>query len=162
MPNWTAVELEKGLVLFVEGEGEALRRATFGTDPAKPPKGWRAQDRDDKLPVLKQAAVELKQYWAGKRRAFSVQFELEGTEFQCRVWEALSYIPFGELRCYGDIAEAIGKPKAVRAVGAANGANPLPIFVPCHRVIGADGTLTGYAAGLDVKRALLAREGIEL
>ncbi len=162
MPSWTAVNLSPGLVLFVEAENDALRRAWFGADPAQPPEGWREIDRDDSLPVLRQAAQEMLDYMAGKRRVFSVPFELDGTEFQCKVWAELFKIPFGEVRSYADIAVAIGQPKAVRAVGAANGKNPLPLIVPCHRVIGSDGSLAGYSAGIDVKRALLAIEGIDL
>ena len=99
---------------------------------------------------------------AGERRVFSVTFEVDGTEFQCRVWKELCEIPFGEVRSYADIATALDNPKATRAVGSANGRNPLPIFIPCHRVIGSDGSLAGYSAGVEVKRALLAREGVLL
>ena len=162
MPNWTAVKLAKDLVLFVEAEGDALRRARFGTNADCAPEGWAAEDRNDRMPILRQAATELKEYMAGKRRVFSVTFEVEGTEFQCSVWKALWDIPFGEVRSYADIANALGKPKATRAVGAANGKNPLPIFIPCHRVIGSDGSLAGFSAGIEVKRALLAREGVLL
>ncbi|HEY3441267.1 MAG TPA: methylated-DNA--[protein]-cysteine S-methyltransferase [Paludibaculum sp.] len=162
MPNWTAVKLAKDTVLFVEAEGDALRRAQFGTSAGNPPEGWAAADRKDKLPVLRQAAQELKEYMAGQRRVFSVTFEVDGTEFQCRVWQALCEIPFGEVRSYADIAKALEKPKATRAVGSANGRNPLPVFIPCHRVIGSDGSLAGYSAGVEVKRVLLACEGILL
>ncbi len=162
MPNWTAVTLAKNLVLFVEAEGNAVRRAQFGTGAAHPPEGWLAEERKDRMPVLRQAARELKDYMAGKRRVFSVIFEVEGTEFQCRVWQALCAIPFGEVRSYAEIAKAVEKPAATRAVGAANGRNPLPVFIPCHRVIGSDGSLAGYSAGVEVKRVLLAREGVLL
>ena len=87
---------------------------------------------------------------------------MEGTPFQMQVWEALQSIPYGELRSYGDIARQIGRDRACRAVGMANHANPLPIFVPCHRVVGADGRLTGYGGGLDVKKYLLELEGIHV
>ena len=93
---------------------------------------------------------------------FAVPFESDGTEFQCTVWKALTEIPFGEIRSYAEIAKAVGKPKAVRAVGTANGANRIPIIIPCHRVLTSSGELGGYGGGLSVKRALLAREGIEL
>jgi O-6-methylguanine DNA methyltransferase len=162
MPNWNAVELRPGLLLFLEAEDDVLRRATFGKNAAKPPAWLLPSDYKPGLPVLRQAARELAEYMQGKRRVFSLPFELDGTEFQCKVWEELFKIPYGELRCYADIAEAVGRPKAVRAVGAANGANPLPVIVPCHRVIGADGSLAGYGAGVDVKRALLEREGVRL
>ena len=101
---------------------------------------------------------ELKEYFAGKRQLFDITLEPEGTAFQHQVWQALVDIPYGETRSYGEIAEAIGNPKAVRAVGAANGANPIPIIVPCHRVIGSDGGLTGFGGGLDAKRYLLDLE----
>ena len=154
--------LAKGLVLFVEAEGDALRQARFGASADRPPEGWAPEDRKDKLPILRQAATELKEYMAGKRRVFSVTFEVDGTEFQCKVWQELCAIPFGEVRSYADIARALDKPTATRAVGSANGKNPLPIFIPCHRVIASDGSLAGFSAGIAVKRALLAREGILL
>lgn len=155
MAHWTAVTLAPGVVLSVRAEGDALIEARFNST-------WDEAERNDRAPVLREAARELKDYMAGKRRVFGIPFELDGTEFQCRVWAELTKIPFGELTTYGEIAKALGMPKAVRAVGAANGRNPLPVFVPCHRVIGKDGTLTGYSAGLDIKRLLLAREGILL
>jgi methylated-DNA-[protein]-cysteine S-methyltransferase len=110
-------------------------------------------------PVLVQAQQQLEEYFAGKRRKFTVKLDPAGTEFQNKVWSALRTIPFGETRSYGEIADQIGSRKAVRAVGAANGRNPISIIVPCHRVIGADGKLTGFAGGLDVKARLLALEG---
>jgi methylated-DNA-[protein]-cysteine S-methyltransferase len=111
-------------------------------------------------PVLVQAQQELQEYFQGSRKHFTVELDFAGTEFQNRVWKALRTIPFGETRSYGDIADQIGSSKAVRAVGAANGRNPIPIIVPCHRVIGADGTLTGFAGGLEIKARLLALEGV--
>lgn len=109
-------------------------------------------------PVLERARIQLTEYFAGERRAFDLPLAAQGTSFQAAVWQALARIPFGELRSYRDIAVEIGRPSAVRAVGAANGRNPLPIVVPCHRVIGSDGSLTGFAGGLDAKRVLLALE----
>jgi methylated-DNA-[protein]-cysteine S-methyltransferase len=108
--------------------------------------------------VLVRTQQQLEQYFAGQRRNFTVELDPAGTDFQTRVWNALRTIPFGETRSYGQIAEQIGSHKAVRAVGAANGANPLSIIVPCHRVIGANGKLTGFAGGLEVKARLLALE----
>jgi methylated-DNA-[protein]-cysteine S-methyltransferase len=110
-------------------------------------------------PVLGECARQLQEYFAGQRRNFELPLRPRGTTFQHSVWQALADIPYGELRSYRDIAKALGKPKAVRAVGAANGRNPLPIVVPCHRVIGSDGSLTGFAGGLDMKRQLLELEG---
>ena len=99
------------------------------------------------------------EYFAGRRRQFDLPLAPVGTPFQRAVWNALAAIPWGALRSYADIARAIERPTAVRAVGAANGRNPLPIVVPCHRVIGSNGTLTGFAGGLDIKRQLLELEG---
>jgi methylated-DNA-[protein]-cysteine S-methyltransferase len=110
-------------------------------------------------PILIQAQQQLEEYFAGTRRKFTVKLDPDGTAFQRKVWNALRTIPFGETRSYGQIADQIGSRRAVRAVGAANGRNPLSIIVPCHRVIGADGTLTGFAGGLEVKARLLALEG---
>jgi methylated-DNA-[protein]-cysteine S-methyltransferase len=112
------------------------------------------EEREAFAEVLEQ----LDAYFAGKRRSFELKLAPRGTEFQRRVWQALAAIPYGETTTYAAIARAIGKPKAVRAVGAANGKNPISIVVPCHRVIGQDGTLTGYAGGLPSKRRLLELE----
>ena len=109
-------------------------------------------------PVLDQTEAELREYFAGDRKAFTVPVHLSGTDFQRRVWAALQEIPYGETATYGQIAARIGSPKACRAVGTANHNNPISIVVPCHRVIGADGGLTGYGGGLAVKAYLLALE----
>jgi methylated-DNA-[protein]-cysteine S-methyltransferase len=118
----------------------------------------RATREDRSHALLVQAQVQLEEYFAGKRRRFTVKLDAAGTEFQTRVWSALRTIPFGETRSYGEIADQIGSRRAVRAVGAANGRNPLSIIVPCHRVIGANGKLTGFAGGVEVKARLLALE----
>lgn len=110
-------------------------------------------------PVLVEAERQLSEYFAGKRDCFELELEFAGTEFQMKVWEALLAIPFGETRSYREIATQIGNPKAVRAVGAATGKNPISIIAPCHRVVGASGDLTGFAGGLGTKRRLLALEG---
>ncbi len=109
-------------------------------------------------PLLLATETQLNEYFAGRRKVFELPFKPEGTEFQNKVWRALSEIPFGETRSYGELARAIAQPKASRAVGAANGRNPLGIIIPCHRVIGADGTLTGYGGGLPTKEKLLQHE----
>jgi methylated-DNA-[protein]-cysteine S-methyltransferase len=109
-------------------------------------------------PVLLETQRQLNEYFAGEREKFSLTFDCAGTGFQKEVWQALAAIPFGETRSYGQIARQIGRPKAVRAVGAANGRNPLSIVIPCHRVIGSNGTLTGFAGGLKTKAALLRIE----
>jgi methylated-DNA-[protein]-cysteine S-methyltransferase len=130
-------------------EHEDSLAAQFGAVTAQP-----------EHPVLIQAQQQLGEYFAGTRREFTVPLDCVGTEFQNRVWNALRTIPFGQTRSYGAIADQIGSSKAVRAVGAANGRNPVPIIVPCHRVIGADGNLTGFAGGLEIKARLLALESV--
>ena len=109
-------------------------------------------------PILQETVRQLNEYFAGKRRTFSLPLDPTGTPFQKAVWNALSAIPYGETRSYSQIAEHVGRPAAVRAVGAANGRNPLSIVVPCHRVVGANAQLTGFAGGLPVKAYLLALE----
>jgi len=125
-------------------------------DPSRVRLGATTEDRTH--PVLVQAQQQLEEYFAGKRRKFTVKLDAAGTQFQNKVWGALRTIPFGETRSYGQIADQIGRRKAVRAVGAANGRNPISIIVPCHRVIGANGKLTGFAGGLEIKAQLLALE----
>jgi O-6-methylguanine DNA methyltransferase len=107
---------------------------------------------------LSSVTAELLDYLAGRRRAFTLPLDLRGTPFQLAVWAALRSIPFGEVRTYAQIAAMIGRPRAVRAVGAANGANPVAVIVPCHRVIGSNGELVGYAGGIEMKRMLLEHE----
>ena len=138
------------LKLCADGDGLcALRFAATGEEM-------------DAAPVLLQAERELKEYFAGRRTAFSVPLSMHGTPFQMAVWEALRTIPYGETRSYGELAAQIGRPRACRAVGMANHVNPLPILVPCHRIVGADGHLTGYAGGLEVKKYLLELEGVHV
>lgn len=111
-------------------------------------------------PHILHCAAQLDEYFAGKRTTFDVTLATQGTAFQQAVWQALCAVPFGKTHSYSDIANALDNPKAVRAVGAANGKNPISIIVPCHRIIGANGKLTGYAGGLDRKQWLLEHEGI--
>ncbi len=118
-----------------------------------------ALHRDDECPVLLETARQLAESFAGLRQGFELALDFAGTAFQRQVWAALLAIPFGETRSYSDIARHIGNPAAVRAVGAANGRNPISIIAPCHRVIGASGSLTGFAGGLAAKQYLLALEG---
>lgn len=113
-------------------------------------------------PMLVDVDIQLRQYFAGERNQFDIDLAFSGTDFQKEVWQALLAIPFGETRTYGQIAKEIGSPAAVRAVGAANGRNPISIIAPCHRVIGADGTLTGFAGGLTAKEYLLKLEGVKI
>ena len=109
-------------------------------------------------PVLLETERQLQEYFAGTRNQFELELDFAGTDFQKQVWQALLTIPFGETRSYSQIAEQIGNPKAVRAVGAANGRNPISIIAPCHRVVGASGGLTGFAGGLEAKQYLLTLE----
>jgi O-6-methylguanine DNA methyltransferase len=113
-------------------------------------------------PALAVLSAQLNAYFEGSLREFSVPLDLRGTPFQMKAWQALREIPYGEVRSYADIANTIGRPRAVRAVGMANHANPVPIIVPCHRVIGSNRTLTGYGGGLDLKERLLRLEGVLL
>jgi methylated-DNA-[protein]-cysteine S-methyltransferase len=115
-------------------------------------------EEDKKHPVLMETERQLKDYFAGKLKKFTVKMDFAGTEFQKKVWKGLLTIPFGETRSYAQIAKQIGSPKAVRAVGAANGRNPISIIAPCHRVIGSNGKLTGFAGGLKAKACLLGIE----
>lgn len=137
--------------MALEGEDALTRLWLPGTLPD-------GRGRGEETPLLWAAREELLAYFAGERRDFDLPLDPAGTDFQRAVWEALRAIPYGGTRTYGEIAAAVGRPKAVRAVGQANHVNPLPIFIPCHRVVGKNGALTGYAGGLDLKRALLALE----
>ncbi len=114
--------------------------------------------QEKQVEPLKKAVQELQQYFAGEKISFSCSLDLQGTPFQVSVWQALRDIPYGQTRSYAEIAKATGRPTAVRAVGAANGANPIAVIVPCHRVIGSNGTLTGYGGGLSTKSWLLSLE----
>jgi methylated-DNA-[protein]-cysteine S-methyltransferase len=145
----------------IADNGEAVTRVMFAGKAGGGPCGY------DMCPdgytvaqtaLIKEAAKQLNEYLDGKRTAFDIPLALEGTPFQMAVWKALQDIPYGETRSYRDIAESIGRPKACRAVGMANNKNPVAVFVPCHRVIGSDGKLVGYAGGMDVKEKLLALE----
>jgi methylated-DNA-[protein]-cysteine S-methyltransferase len=141
------VASEHGLVAIL-WENDRPRRVVLD-DPVE-----RAQQ-----PILKQTETELEEYFAGKRTEFAVSLDMRGTPFQKQVWEALLGIPYGETRTYGQLANQLGNPRATRAVGAANGRNPVAIIAPCHRVIGFSGKLTGFAGGLQAKAHLLNLEG---
>lgn len=141
--------------LLLAGDTTTLRRLAFVREGRPEPDGDWAPDARG---VLDGVCRELDAYFAGRLTRFETAVEPQGTEFQRRVWRALVGIPYGQTRSYGELARHIGAEKAVRAVGAANGANPIAIIVPCHRVIGANGSLTGFGGGLPVKRALLDLE----
>lgn len=137
-----------GLYLEVSDTVLARVAAAFGTEP---------ETKDD-LPLFAATASQLDEYFSGRRQQFDLPLAPYGTDFQRTVWQGLLEIPYGRTANYGELAEAVGRPKAARAVGAANGKNPISIIVPCHRVIGANGSLTGYAWGEDKKRTLLDLE----
>ena len=139
------------LLLPGEADSSAWFDRHFG-GPASP--GWN--------PALRRAASQLEQFLAGERREFDLELDLRGTPFQMDVWTRLRTIPFGETQSYGEVAAGIGRPDSSRAVGAAAGRNPIPLVVPCHRVIGSNGRLVGYAGGLDLKRRLLELEGVSV
>lgn len=135
------IEATEGEVTLVEFAADKKRRAETGSSPA-----------------LDAAVLQLDEYFRGRRRVFELMLRLDGTEFQYRVWRALLEVGYGEMASYGEIARAIGRPKSTRAVGAANGRNPISIIVPCHRIIGGSGALTGYGGGLWRKEWLLRHE----
>ena len=139
-----------GMIVLTEENG-ALTALDFVQD---------GQAFSDDSPVLRAAIWQLEEYFAGKRRAFDLPLAPKGTAFQQACWAELRKIPYGQTISYGTEAARLGKPKACRAVGGANGRNPIPIIIPCHRVIAGDGSLGGYSGGLDIKRALLAIEGV--
>ena len=152
------MESPLGALLIVADES-ALRMVSFsrGRYPGKVEDGWRRGGT-----VAGEARRQLEEYFAGRRADFQLRVAPAGTPFQLRAWRALRDIPYGETRSYGEQARAMGQPRAVRAVGAANGRNPIPIVIPCHRVIGGDGRLTGYAGGLDIKKHLLDLERVHV
>jgi len=141
--------------LLLTGDGESVTGIWMQSHRSewRRTKAWR---RDDA--ALASTRVQLSEYFAGERSEFDLPLAAEGTAFQRKVWTALCTIPYGETLSYGELARRIGQPSAARAVGLANGSNPLPIVVPCHRVIGADGSLTGFGGGIERKRWLLAHE----
>ena len=145
------------LLLLSNGEALTALHMTAGKHVPATSSDW---VRDERLPIFAQTKRELDAYFLGKLRAFTMPLAPLGTDFQKRAWIALTKIPYGETRSYGQQAHSIGNPAAVRAIGSANGKNPIGIIVPCHRVIGANGSLTGYAGGLHNKAFLLKLEGI--
>jgi len=146
----------KGIKIGIAEEGNAITGVFFGTKAdgfCKTDGFYKAE-----TPLIKKASVQIEEYLEGKRKQFNLPLVMRGTEFQTAVWKALQNIPFGETRSYKEIAAEIGKPKAVRAVGMANNRNPISIIVPCHRVIGHNGSLVGYGGGLPLKQFLLDLE----
>ncbi|MGO4528740.1 methylated-DNA--[protein]-cysteine S-methyltransferase [Paenibacillus sp. 2TAF8] len=157
--SWSLLATEKGLC-----------RVVMPNETLEDWHGWIGKvapdtELEENEQALRQTGMMdwLKSYFAGEKIAFTEEISLDliGTEFQLSVWKALGRVPYGEIRTYGDIASAIGRPSAVRAVGAANGANPIPVLLPCHRIIGANRKLTGFRGGLEMKRRLLDLEQIQ-
>lgn len=148
--------------LLVAGTDAGLKHVSFGathfsTPEVTPQDDWELNDR-----ALREPVKQLKAYFAGKLKQFSLPLAADGTDFQKQVWKALREVPFGRTASYGDIAKAVGSPAASRAVGLANGRNPIAIVVPCHRIIGSNGRLVGYGGGLPYKKTLLNLEGVML
>jgi methylated-DNA-[protein]-cysteine S-methyltransferase len=153
MINYRTIESPIG-PLTLAGRGSVLTNLRMVDQTYEPSRSdWRLDNG-----VFVDAVEQLEAYFAGELTAFDIELDMRGTEFQRRVWTALLTIPYGETRSYGEIAEQVGAPGAARAVGLANGHNPIAIIVPCHRVIGASGSLTGYGGGLDRKKTLLDLE----
>jgi methylated-DNA-[protein]-cysteine S-methyltransferase len=141
----------KGINLGIAEKDNTIVKVFFGR---KTPGDFNKAE----TPLIKKTAAQIDEYLSGKRKQFTIPIALHGTEFQTAVWRTLQKIPYGETRSYKEVSAAIGRPKAVRAVGMANNRNPIVIIVPCHRVIGHDGSLTGYGGGLPLKRRLLELE----
>ncbi len=141
--------------VLLAGSREGLRLVSFqdGAHPIAPHPSWRYDEKP-----FRTAIRQFAEYFAGRRKTFSIKLHPEGTPFQHRVWQRLRTIPYGKTASYGQVARGIGKPHASRAVGAANGQNPLSIVIPCHRVIGSTGRLVGYGGGLGIKETLLSLE----
>lgn len=156
--NYAQIESPVGPLLLVADDG-GLRQILFvnGRHPARLDASW----KEDRAP-LKETIRQLNAYFAGKLEQFDLPLAPEGTPFQLEVWRRLSEIPYGQTISYGELARRIGNPNASRAVGLANGSNPIPIVIPCHRVIGSNGKLTGYGGGLPIKEKLLALERRQL
>lgn len=144
--------------LLIAGDGAAVSRISFQrTRPFRPPGDW-TKDAD----ALEAPVRQLVEYFSGARRRFDLKLAPEGTPFQKKVWKELTKIPWGATISYGELARRVGIPTAARAVGAANGKNPIPIVIPCHRVIGANGSLTGFGGGIEIKERLLELEEVRL
>ena len=157
--NYAHLETPIG-TLLIAGDADSIRLIGFPKNgkAQKPEADWKESSRG----AVGEAIRQLKEYFAGKRSDFDLPLAPEGTEFQRNVWKRLQEIPYGETISYGELAKRVGNPNASRAVGAANGQNPIPIVIPCHRVIGANGKLTGFGGGLPTKEALLTLEAKQL
>ena len=148
MYEWCDLHVRNGFSISIETGPAGIRSVQFGARGAE----------NHSSPLMREVLGQFRLYFAGELQTFDLPLEIVGTDFQKRVWVALQTIPYGQTRSYSQLAREIGAPRAVRAVGAANGRNPIPIIVPCHRVIGASGKLVGFGGGLDWKRLLLDLE----
>ncbi len=160
-----AITLESPIgLLLIESNGDAITEITLPNKVGQVlPRSTKSQDGGaQKENVLDRAETQLSEYFAGNRTDFDLPIELDGTAFQREVWLALAEIPYGKTISYAELASMVGRPSAFRAVGQANGSNPIPIVLPCHRVIASGGGIGGYGGGLDVKRRLLALEGVQI
>ena len=146
--------------LGLEGDDDALVLLELPDVAARRPRAPAARDARRLPAALERAVTQLDEYFEGTRRTFDLPVELSGTPFQRQVWETLAEIPYGETVSYAELATMVGRPAAFRAVGQANGANPVPIVLPCHRVVASGGGIGGYGGGLALKRRLLAHEGV--
>ena len=160
MPVWTSAVFANHIALYLASNGEALVRASFAASPEAPPALWpREWAREPADRVLAAAVRQLNEYFARERQAFSIPLRPAGTPFQLRVWKELTKIPYGTTISYKQLAKRLGTSRGFQAMGRANAANPVPIIVPCHRVMGANGSLVGYASGVKTKEFLLRLEG---
>src|SRR6185369_3802341 len=155
MLHWVEAQIPDGPKLRLAASSEGIRVIEFHRGPA-----GTGNEPGQAVPMLAEAVRQLEAYFRGELREFKLPLDIQGTSFQTKVWRQLLTIPYGHTRSYQQIAESIGSPLAVRAVGAANGANPIAIVVPCHRVIGSNGKLVGYGGGLPLKKRLLELEGL--
>ena len=159
---YTVIEAPPGPLLIAETK-QGLFRVSFGSDGlpdlVKAARRWFPDPQI--IPSVVDSAMEIQEYLDGRRQDFTTALDLQGTEFQKEVWQALARIPYGQTSTYGEIARSINRPKASRAVGGACGANPIALVIPCHRVVGGSGSLTGFGGGLDWKRWLLNLEGVQ-
>lgn len=164
---WTKIEVPyNSWNLYLAATNVGLCLITLPNETFETVEGWTKKHIPGAILLhdkvnLEPYSREIIEYFSGTRKKFTFSFDLKGTPFQIQVWEALLEIPFGKTQSYSEIAVHIGRPTAVRAVGAANGENPIPIVIPCHRVIGKNGTLTGYRGGINIKSKLLQFEGID-
>jgi O-6-methylguanine DNA methyltransferase len=164
MGSWTVLEPAPELVLHIAATDTGICRVSFlesTLDFLATLPGVSVEWERDTHPLLAETTSQLREYFAGRRRQFQLPLDLRGTSFQEEVWKALLEIPYGRTLSYAQLARNIARPKAIRAVGAANGANPVPIIVPCHRVVASGGALGGYGGGLALKKRLLALESGE-